>query len=171
MATKRYGVVFSSGDPSTSSGLVPVFNKFKTISGTSVAVPTISELSTDGLYYFNVTLLPNEAIYFVMDGATTGLGGNRYISGILDPADAIDLQTTDQSTTLQALVGATSSAFGDDSTNPGNLFGYLKRIQEWLEGDGEYNKATGAWTSKDRAGLTTLAIKTLANGATLVTKV
>jgi len=167
---KTFGVVFTTDDPSAESGLVPVFDKFKTISGTSVAVPTISELGSDGLYYFTATLLANELIYFVMDGATTGLGGNRYVSGMLDPADAIDVQTTNFSSTMTAVLGATTSAIGDDSTAPADMWGYLMRLREWLEGDGEYNKATGAWTQKNIAGTTTLSTKTLADGATIVSK-
>jgi len=168
---KTFGVVFTTGDPSVHTGLVPVFNKFKTISGTAVATPTISELSSDGLYHFAATLLPNEVIYFVMDGATTSLGGNRYVSGLLDPKDSIDQQLTDHSSTLSALIGTTSSLFGDDATDPPDIFGYLKRCLEWQEGDAVYNKTTGVWSSTDRAGLTTIASKTLTSDDTNVTKV
>jgi len=169
---KRIGTVFSSGDPSTETGLDPTLIVFKAFDalGTSVAVPTISELATDGLYYFDATVLANVPIYWVMDGFTTGLGGNRYVSGILDPSQAIDLQTTNQSTTLQALIGSASSAIGDDLTDPTDMFGWLMRNQEWLEGDGSYNKSTGVWTSQNRAGTTTLASKTIADSDTEVTK-
>lgn len=67
-------------------------------------------------------------------------------------------------------IGSTASSFGDSTTDPSTLFGYLKRIQENLEGDSQYVKVTGLWTILDRTSGTTLAQKTITNNATLVIK-
>lgn len=67
-------------------------------------------------------------------------------------------------------IGSTASSFGDSSTDPSTLFGYLKRIHENLEGDSQYVKVTGLWTILDRTAGTTFAQKTITNNATLVIK-
>lgn len=71
---------------------------------------------------------------------------------------------------LLDLIGSTASSFGDQTTDPATLFGYLKRVQENLEGDSNYVKVSGIWTILDRSGATTLIVKTIANNATLVAK-
>jgi len=72
--------------------------------------------------------------------------------------------------TLSSFVGTTASAFGDSSTQPATLFGFMKRVQENLEGDSTYVKGTGVWTVTDRAGLTTIATKTITDSGSTVTK-
>jgi hypothetical protein len=242
---KKYGIVFTSGDPRTYTGLSPTFLTFSAIDGTSVAVPAINEsLASSGMYNFDATLLPNVPIYFLADGTASAPSSSRYIAGILDPSDAIDLQTTELGTTLAAenltlvaigttgvalgvtntainvtilaqgaalgvtnqaigsslvalgttnvaigtsnaainvsilaqgtaldlKIGSTASVFGDSATDPVDIYGYLKRALEFNEGDATFNKDTGVWTSTDRAGLTTIAAKTLANTVDEVTK-
>lgn len=70
---------------------------------------------------------------------------------------------------ILAAVGATTSTFGDSSTDPGTLYGHLKRIQEFLEGDATFTKSSGVWAVKSRGG-SLLASKTLANSSSTVTK-
>jgi len=72
-------------------------------------------------------------------------------------------------TSLDARVGTTASAFGSTSVDPGDLFGYLKRAQEFREGDQSFNKVSGAWAISTRGG-TLLVEKTLAQSSTQVTK-
>lgn len=67
-------------------------------------------------------------------------------------------------------IGTTASSFGNSSTDPVDLFGYLKRIQENLEGNNTYSKVTGAFTILSRGSSYTLASKTVANSVSLVTK-
>lgn len=67
-------------------------------------------------------------------------------------------------------IGSTASSFGDASTDPSTLFGYLKRIQENLEGDSQYVKVSGIWSIFDRAASATLVVKTITNNATMVVK-
>lgn len=66
-------------------------------------------------------------------------------------------------------MGSTLSSFGSTSIDPGDLFGYLKRNQEFLEGDQTFNKTSGAWDISTRGG-TLLIEKTLSNSSTTVTK-
>lgn len=71
---------------------------------------------------------------------------------------------------ISSVIGSTASSFGDSSTDPATLFGYMKRIQENLEGDSQYVKVSGVWTILDRTGGTTFVQKTITNSATLVVK-
>lgn len=71
---------------------------------------------------------------------------------------------------LLASIGSTASSFGTNVIDPSTLYGFLKRLQEDLEGDGNYNKSSGIWTMYNRTGGTTLAIKTLTDTASDVTK-
>lgn len=75
-----------------------------------------------------------------------------------------------QSSTLSANIGDTTSLFGDSSTDPSTVFGYLKRMQEFKEGDQSFDKTTGVWTIQDRTGATTIATRTLDNTSTAVTR-
>ncbi len=256
---KKYGIVFTSGDPRVYTGLTPTFLTFAALDGTSVAVPAFFEsLTSSGLYAFSATLLPDTPIYFLADGTASAPTATRYIAGILDPSDGIDLQTTDLGSTLVGIgntaislgttnvaigvtidarvqavdatliaqgstlvgigntaialgttnvalgttnvalgttgvalgttgiaigttsvsylsgidtkLGSTASVFGDSATDPVDVYGYLKRAVEFREGDADFNKNTGVWTVTDRAGLTTIASKTLANTVDNVTK-
>lgn len=72
--------------------------------------------------------------------------------------------------TLMALIGSTTSSFGDVSTQPVTLFGFLRRVTENLEGDSQYVKVSGIWTIMDSAASVTLAVKTITNSATMVVK-
>lgn len=67
-------------------------------------------------------------------------------------------------------IGSTASSFGNSSTDPVDLFGYLKRIQENLEGNQNYIKSTGAFTILSRGSSSTLANKTITNSVSMVVK-
>ncbi len=102
---KTYYVVFASGDPRSTVGLSPTFLIFNTY-GTGVTPPGITGvIGATGIYAFQYgTTTP---IAFLLDGATTGLASNRYISGSIDPADRSD----EYGTTLVA-IGTTLNALG-----------------------------------------------------------
>jgi hypothetical protein len=68
------------------------------------------------------------------------------------------------------VLGTTASAIGDSSTSPGDLFGYMKRVRDVLEGQERFVKSSGALTMYDRTGATTLASRTITNNASLVVK-
>lgn len=80
-----------------------------------------------------------------------------------------DIQGGTLSQAIYAAIGTTASVIGDDTTDPGTLYGLLKRLQEFNEGNQTFNKTTGAWAIASR-GATTLANKTLSNNNTQVTK-
>jgi hypothetical protein len=67
-------------------------------------------------------------------------------------------------------IGSTASSFGTSATDPVDLFGYMKRIQENLEGNQTFYKASGALTIFSRGSSYTLASKTIANSTSLVVK-
>lgn len=218
---KNYTIQFGSGSPTLLAGLAPTFITFKSVpAGTNVTPPGITQIPTGtGLYYF--TYGPTTSMAFTIDGATTGLSNDiRYLSGALDPIQAVDEQLTGVGNTLGAgqsalaigqsllavgqsnlaigvtgigntllalglsfqfgfsniygLIGNTTSSFGNSTTDPATVFGYLKRQQEFNEGDSNFNKTTGIWDVFNRAaasGVTTLLVeKVLTDGANTVTK-
>lgn len=196
---KNYVVSFGG---SNYTGLAPTFLVFQTVAGVSTTRPGITEIPTaSGLYYF--TYGPTNTIAFVMSGATTGIPqGQRYISGALDPIQAVDEQVTALGSTMQAIgstlvgygasslvqgasiltqgasiltqgasilaaisssgnsavlaiIGTTASSFGDTSTMPATVFGYLKRLKEFNEGVSDFTKSTGVWQVFSGEGTTT----------------
>lgn len=66
-------------------------------------------------------------------------------------------------------MGQTTSPIGSTSIDPSTLFGYLKRLQEFNEGNQSFNKTSGVWEIASR-GDTLLATKTLTNTSAQVTK-
>ncbi len=75
-----------------------------------------------------------------------------------------------QQTLLNVLsLGSTASAIGSTSVDPGDVYGYLKRIQEVLEGNQTFNKATGSWLISSR-GSTLLASKSVTDSQAAVTR-
>jgi hypothetical protein len=67
-------------------------------------------------------------------------------------------------------LGTTASSFGSTSADPVDIYGYLKRIQENLEGNEVYIKSSGVLSISTRGSSTLLATKTLTNSVSLVTK-
>lgn len=190
-----YWMRFGSGNPQSTSGLAPTFIVFNSFSGIALVPPGITEpISGSGLYQF--TYNPTFSIAFIADGATTGLPTSvRYVVGNLDPLDRLDISVAGVSTvvaangtsilaigsTLSAIgasnsanftaIGSTASSFGTASADPVTLFGYLKRVQELLEGNQSFNKNTGAFNLYDRTSGITLRSKTISNAASGVTRI
>lgn len=73
---------------------------------------------------------------------------------------------------MASLIGGAGSTFGGTSpgSDPIDLFGYLKRIQENLEGNSTFTKSSGSWQIYSRGSSTLLITKTVANGVSTVTK-
>lgn len=67
-------------------------------------------------------------------------------------------------------IGSTASSFGTDVSDPVDLFGYMKRLQELLEGNQAYTKLSGVWDMYSRGSSQLLREKTLANSVTQVIK-
>lgn len=79
------------------------------------------------------------------------------------------LSNTGSGVTLSGLIGTPSSAIGSTSVDPTDLFGYLKRAQEFKEGNQAFNKTSGVWSISSR-GNTLLATKTLTQSSSQVAK-
>lgn len=73
-------------------------------------------------------------------------------------------------TQFATYLGTTSSTFGTTATDPATMFGYLKRIQENLEGNSTFTKATGVFDIYSRGSSTLLIEKTIAQSTVSVTK-
>lgn len=184
---KTYFLNFGSGDPSANSALSPTMTVFKTAGGSAITAPGITQIPTStGLFYFSYGVTSPMA--FVVDGGSSLASPSRYIVGSLDPNDAIDEQLSATGATilsaitlsyglsvtgmlsLDAKIGSTASSFGGTAVDPGTLYGYLKRLQEFNEGNSTFNKSTGVWDIYSRGSSTLLIEKTLSDAASTVTK-
>jgi len=219
---KQFGIKFGTGVLSATSGLAPTFIHFVRMdTGGTLAPPGITQLiASQGLYKFEYS--PSFPIYFQIDGATTGLGADRYITGTLDPLQYVDerlaylgattvgigntvlaigITHIAQGATVVAIgntlvatgstivgigntlsslgttlgdlytkIGTTASSFGSTSTDPGTIYGFLKRLQELQEGNAIYTKASGSWMIYSRGSSTLLREKLLTNAAATATK-
>lgn len=152
---KTYGLKFSSGDPRIYTGLTPTFLIFSnSLTGSTAAPPGITEMVI-GSGIYNFTYGPTTPIQFLVDGAGSLSSIDRYITGILDPIQAVDEK-----------VGTTSDSFGSTLADPSTVLGHLKRIQEVNEGNKVFTKATGVWDNYSRGSSTLLFEKTLTNTTT-----
>lgn len=151
---KTYWLQFGSGNPTDNTGLAPTFIQFYTQAGATVAPPGITEIFTgSGLYRFQYA--PTLSIVFVADGGALLSNSDRYVTGVLDPIQAVD-----------EVLGQTSDSFGSTSVDPGSAMGYLKRALEFNEGNADFQKATGVWSISSRGSSTLLRTKTLTNNIT-----
>ena len=108
-----------------------------------------------------LTLIPSQGLSLIAQGLTlTGYGVSIYAQGQSGVANF---------TEVLARLGTTASSYGSTSVDPGDVYGYLKRLQELQEGDSDFNKTTGTWQIETRGG-TLLREKTLTNSASAVTK-
>lgn len=156
---KYYWLSFGNTDPRTYTGLAPTFIQFFDQTGSNVTPPAITEpVVGSGAYRFSYYTGYSSAIYFLVDGATSGLSADiRYINGSLDPNDTISL-----------VAGNTLSTFGT-TVAPTDLFGYAKRSREWLEGSQNFIKTSGQWNVLDRGASVLLGTKTLTSSVSGVT--
>jgi hypothetical protein len=155
---KTYFLKFGSGDPAPYTGLTPTMTIFSVAGLTAITAPSISEAPTgSGLYKFQYG--PTLPIIFKVDGGGTLNSTDRYITGVLDPIQAVDER-----------IGTIDDSFGSTASDPSTTFGYVKRIQEFLEGNAVFTKSTGTWDIYSRGSSTLLREKTLANTITSATK-
>lgn len=174
---KTYFLRFGFGDPRSYSGLAPTLLQFTQYDGTAITPPAVTENYnvsggvTTGTGIYKFTWNPTLPISFLADAATTSPGSDgRYVVGSLDPVDAINEQLTNASFAVNSpAIGTTASSFGSDVSDPVDIFGYMKRILENLEGNQTFNKTSGAFAISTR-GSTLLATKTVVNSVTMVTR-
>lgn len=157
--SKTYGLKFGTGDPSTFSGLTPTFITFVSQGNTTFIGPTITEIGAVGIYTFPYAPSPTFAVFFTADGGSALADTDRYITGVLDPISIIDQR-----------IGDTTDGFGSTSVDPSTMFGYLKRAQEFNEGNATFIKSTGIWSIFSRGSSALLAQKTLTNSTTSANK-
>lgn len=106
----------------------------------------------------------------------TALGNTTIAIGITNAAIgntviAIATSLLAQGVTIQSYlgsIGSTASSFGDNTQDPVDLFGYLKRIQENLEGNQQFVKMSGLWNISSRGGSVLLSTKTITNSVSTV---
>lgn len=155
---KNYFLTFGAGDPRLNTGLTPTFILFFDYLGATMTPPGITEIfAGSGFYRFQYAA--SFPICFLADGGAALADSARYVRGALDPIQAVDEK-----------VGAGGDSFGSTSADPSTIFGLAKRLQEVLEGDQQYVKATGIWNIYSRGASTLLRQKTLANDTTEVTR-
>jgi hypothetical protein len=158
MANKTFWFSFGTGLGSSFTGLTPTMILFQTETGTTLAAPGITERITGtGAYQFayDSTL----SIFFRIDGGASVASNFRYIEGVLDPIQAVDQK-----------VGTTTDSFGTVNTDPTTILGYVKRLQEFLEGNANFDKTSNIWTVYSRSAGATLAYKTLTDTSSSATK-
>lgn len=68
------------------------------------------------------------------------------------------------------LIGSTASSYGSTSTDPSDVLGFLKRAQEFMEGNQVYTKSTGILDFFSRGSTTLLREKTVSDTSTITTK-
>lgn len=155
---KTFFLKFGSGNPATYTGLSPTLTIFSAYGSSALAAPGITETPvSSGLYSFSYE--PLSSIAFVCDGGSALSSADRYITGVLDPIQAVDERA-----------GTTSDSFGSTGTDPTTILGYLKRIQELLEGNATFTKSTGVWNIYSRGSSTLLREKTLTNTVSAANK-
>lgn len=155
---KTYWMKFGSGDPRTNTGLAPTMVIFNAGGLTAAIAPGVTETPAgSGLYSFSFGATISYA--FLADGGAGLASGDRYITGVLDPVQAVDER-----------VGVQADSYGSTAADPTTLTGYLKRLQEVLEGDAVFTKSTGVWSISSRGATTLLVTKTLTNTTTSATK-
>lgn len=155
---KTYYLKFGSGDPALFTGLAPTLSVFSANGVTALTAPGVTETPV-GSGFYQFIYGPTLSIIFKADGGAALSSGDRYITGVLDPIQNVDEK-----------VGTLSDSFGTVIVDPTTILGYVKRIQEWLEGNALFNKSTGAWTVYSRASGATLAVKALTNTTSQSTK-
>jgi hypothetical protein len=155
---KFYYLSFGSGNPANYSGLTPTFTVFHADGVTSLAAPGVTETPAgSGFYRFQYGA--TTSILFMADGGAGLAAGDRFVKGTLDPIQIVDQR-----------VGTISDSFGSTSIDPTTVYGYLKRMQELLEGNATFTKATGTWQISSRGSSTLLREKSLTNTTTQATK-
>ncbi len=148
------------------------------IAGSLDPADRIDEVGTTLVAIGNsLTSLGASSVGLLNMGVTlVGIGNTSIALGISNFALGTSIYALEQtlSSTLGGLavvVGSTASLIGDSSTAPVDLFGYLKRARDTLEGQERFVKGTGIFTIFDRTGATTLSVRTVTNNSSLVTKI
>lgn len=157
----KFALRFGSGNPQDTAGLSPTFILFRDETGADKTPPSVTEVgASSGLYYFNYEPSATFTIFFIADGGSAITDDSvRYVSGSLDPVAAVDRS-----------LGFSSDSYGTTAV-PSNIFGFVKRLEEYWRADATFNKSNGVWEQYASGSSTLLFSKTLSNSTSEVTKV
>lgn len=147
------------------STLIAVGNTAIALGTTGIALGTTSVAQNATLLLYGATILTTvvairDTQLPALSSQIAGVGNTGAALGNTSIANLVDLQTR---------IGTTASSFGSTGTDPGDLYGFLKRAQEFNEGNSSFDKSTGIWQIKTR-GSTLIQQKTLTDSASTVTK-
>lgn len=127
-----------------------------------------------------LTAVGNTAIAIGTSGQALGTTAVAYLSALSSSQLAIGATILAIGNTLPSImafnssfIGSTASSFGTTGVDPSTVFGYLKRIQELMEGDQVFYPAGGTFLLYNRAssGTTTLLrVKDIVNSGASVNK-
>lgn len=156
--SKEYGLKFGTSDLTQYVGLSPTFTTFVRMdTGATVAPPGITQIfSSLAVYKFNYT--PSFPIYFQVDGATTGLGADRYIVGTLDPIQSDNERLDNMGATVSA-IAVTLVGIGTTLNSNGALLVGLGSTQSLIS-----TQITGLGTTLVAQGSTVVGIGTTLAG-------
>ena len=161
MKTYWLSVGDSSIAPVTYTGLSPTMSVFVNVGGSNVVGPTITELpAASGVYQFSYG--PTVGMFFSIDWGVSVPAAYRYTKGGLDPIQAVDER-------VGGIIDNDDS-IGSTSVDPATVIGFLKRVQQYLEGDSFFEKSTGTWDVYSKGASTLLVQKSLTNDVTQATK-
>lgn len=200
MATRNYWAAFGGGSLGAKSGLAPTFITFINTSGSGIVSPAITEPGSKGLYTFaydatqtiafvldgattglaasdryvsgvldpydtfGVTLNAISATQAAQSTLMANMGATLTAGGVTLAAIGSSLSG------IGSLIGSTASSFGSTSVDPVDLFGFLMRAQEFMEGNQTYAKSTGILDFYSRGSSTLLIEKTITDDSTSTTK-
>src|SRR6267142_5896026 len=142
---KVYALNFGSGNPQVNAGLSPTLFIFRAIGistypngVTNIIGPTVIELGvSSGFYTFTYDPSPTFAIFFVADGGSALISPDRYVKGVLDPIQSVDVK-----------VGTNLDDIGNGSSaiDPITVMGLVKRLYAFNEGQATFVKGTALWS-------------------------
>lgn len=151
-----------------------VFGLGSTLSAQSA---TLSALGTTAVSYglLNFALGTTSVAYgsanFALGTTAVALGTTAVALGITNVAIGTTLSGLGTTIVVTvAGIGNAGSTIGGISSNPIDLFGFMKRAQEFWEGNAGFNKTSGAWSVYSRSSSILIATKTLTNSVSGITK-
>jgi hypothetical protein len=137
--------------------------------GTSLTAQGVS-ITAQGV---SLTAQGNTLIFW---GASNNALGSTILSWVMNTGTSLSSQGTSiiaMGNTLSVLasyVGSTASSFGDSGTDPATVFGYAKRVVEFLEGNQVYTKSSGGLVFSSRGSSYTIASKTVSDTSSTTSK-
>lgn len=147
-------------------------------------IQAVDEFIGSTLYPMGVTLTAIGSSISVQGVTLTAIGASIGVQGVSITAQGVSLTAIGATLTwlagssflgaslagIAASIGTTASSFGSTSVDPGTLYGYLKRLQEFNEGNSTFNKSTSLWDIYSRGSSTLLAEKSLDDSSGQVVK-